>query len=75
MDSVASRAEEGTGIEGIKGAFSVDAGKGGAHLDELVRGTVEQTLNALLDAEAEQACKAGAVRAISRPAGHAGREL
>lgn len=59
MDSVASQAEEGTGVEGIKGAFSVDAGKVGAHLDELVRGTVEQTLNALLDAEAEQACKAG----------------
>jgi len=59
MDSVASQAEEGTGIEGIKGAFSVDAGKVGAHLDELVRGTVEQTLNALLDAEADRACNAG----------------
>lgn len=59
MDSVTSGTAEGTGIEGIKGAFSVDAGKVGAHLDELVRGTVEQTLNALLDAEADRACSAG----------------
>lgn len=28
------------------------------HLDEVVRGTVEQTLNGLLDAEADQLCKA-----------------
>ena len=29
------------------------------HLGELVRGTVEETLNALLDAEADQLCGAG----------------
>ena len=28
------------------------------HLDELVRGTVEETLNAMLDAEADEMCKA-----------------
>ena len=28
------------------------------HLDEMVRGTVEETLNALLDAEADEMCKA-----------------
>lgn len=28
------------------------------HLDEMVRGTVEQTLNAMLDAEADQMCNA-----------------
>jgi len=40
-------------------AFSVDAEKVRSHLDEVVRGTVEQTLNALLDAEADRACGAG----------------
>jgi putative transposase len=29
------------------------------HLDRIVRGTVEETLNALLDAEAERLCNAG----------------
>jgi putative transposase len=29
------------------------------HLDELVRDSVEQTLNALLDAEADELCGAG----------------
>ena len=28
------------------------------HLDEMVRGTVEETLNAMLDAEADQMCNA-----------------
>ena len=29
------------------------------HLGEMVRGTVEETLNALLDAEADRLCSAG----------------
>ena len=29
------------------------------HLGEMVRGTVEETLNAMLDAEADQLCGAG----------------
>ncbi len=29
------------------------------HLDRVVRGTVEETLNALLDAEADRMCNAG----------------
>ena len=29
------------------------------HLDKIVRGTVEETLNAMLDAEADQLCGAG----------------
>jgi transposase-like protein len=29
------------------------------HLDKVVKGTVEQTLNALLDAEADRLCQAG----------------
>jgi len=28
------------------------------HLDEMVRGTVEETLNAMLDAEADETCNA-----------------
>jgi transposase-like protein len=51
-DSVTDGSKEGTaGVEGIGGAFSVDAEKVRSHLDEVVRGTVEQTLNALLDAD------------------------
>jgi transposase-like protein len=58
MDSVTSGTEEGTGT-GIDGALRLDEGKVRAHLDEVVRGTVEETLNALLDAEADRACGAG----------------
>jgi len=49
------------------------------HLDEMVRGTVEETLNALLDAEADEMC--GAQRyerspeRIDRRAGHYDRKL
>jgi putative transposase len=60
MDSVAGRTAEGTGeATGIDGALRLDEGKVRAHLEEVVRGTVEQTLNALLDAEADRACNAG----------------
>jgi putative transposase len=49
------------------------------HLDKVVRGTVEQTLNALLEAEADRLCQAGRyersnVRRDTR-AGHYGRKL
>ena len=36
----------------------IDEGKIRGHLDEMVRGTVEQTLNELLDAEADRLCNA-----------------
>ena len=39
------------------------------HLGEMVRGTVEETLNAMLDAEADQLCGAGR---YERSAGSAG---
>ena len=49
------------------------------HLDRVVRGTVEQTLNALLDAEADRLCQAGKYeRTQSRQdtrAGHYNRKL
>jgi len=38
--------------------IQIDEEKVQAHLGEIVRGTVEETLNALLDAEADQLCKA-----------------
>ncbi|HEY8522078.1 MAG TPA: IS256 family transposase [Gammaproteobacteria bacterium] len=36
----------------------IDEGEIRGHLDKLVRGTVEETLNALLDAEADEMCRA-----------------
>src|SRR5690606_24919910 len=37
----------------------IDEARIEAHLDRIVRGTVEETLNGLLDAEAERLCGAG----------------
>ena len=61
------------------GALQIDEGKLRGHVDEVVRSSVEQTLNGLLDAEAEQICKAqryerSAERVDSR-AGHYERKL
>jgi transposase-like protein len=39
--------------------LKLDVGKVREHLDEVVRGTVEQTLNSLPDAEADAMCRAG----------------
>lgn len=44
---------------GLAGAVTIDAEKVRGHVDEVVRTTVEQTLNALLDAEADRLCGAG----------------
>lgn len=57
MDSVTQQAQEGFPV--IASAIQIDAEKVRAHVDEVVRGTVEQTLNALLDAEADRLCQAG----------------
>jgi len=50
-----------------------------SHLDRVVRGTVEETINSLLDAEAEQLCNAGRYERSSRRrdyrAGHYTRKL
>ena len=56
-DSVSDGSKEGTGSLGT--AFRVDADEVRAHVDQVVRGTVQETLNALLDAEADRACNAG----------------
>jgi len=47
------------GNESLSSAIQIDSSKVRAHVDEVVRGTVEQTLNALLDAEADRLCNAG----------------
>ena len=61
MDSVATSAgtaSAGT-REGYEGAVLVDTDKVRAHVDEVVRSTVEETLNAMLDAEADRVAGAG----------------
>ena len=40
------------------GALRVDEGKLRNHVDEVVRSSVEETLNGLLDEEADQICRA-----------------
>jgi putative transposase len=40
------------------GALEVDEMKLRGHVDEVVRSNVEETLNGLLDAEADQICRA-----------------
>ena len=40
------------------GALHVDEGKLRGHVDEVVRSSVEETLNGLLDAEADHICRA-----------------
>ena len=48
------------GMKTVPGpVVQIDEGRIQAHLDEVVRATVEETLNALLDAEADQLCGAG----------------
>ncbi len=45
--------------EGLKDAIRVDTAELRGHVDAVVRASVEETLNALLQAEADQICKAG----------------
>ncbi len=44
--------------EEIREAIKIDADAVRGHLDELVRSTVEDTLNRMLEAEANELCKA-----------------
>lgn len=49
----------GSGLKPVSGpVVQIDEGRIQAHLDEVVRSTVEETLNALLDAEADRLCGA-----------------
>ncbi len=51
-------AEIESGSKALGAVVQIDDGKIRAHLDEVVRATVEETLNALLDAEADHLCGA-----------------
>lgn len=55
MDSVATRDPQDSFREIIR----IDEGQIKSHVDQVVRASVEQTLNALLDAEADALCGAG----------------
>jgi putative transposase len=50
--------ETESGSKALGAVVQIDDGKIRAHLDEVVRATVEETLNALLDAEADHLCGA-----------------
>jgi transposase-like protein len=50
--------EQGGGVRSLDQVVQIDEGRIAAHLDEVVRSTVEETLNALLDAEADRLCGA-----------------
>lgn len=76
-DGAEARAEGGA--QGLAGVISINEDQVKHHLAEVVRGTVEQTLQALLEAEADQLCGAqryerSAERADTR-AGHYARKL
>src|SRR5262249_61225675 len=61
------------------GALRVDEGKLRDHVDEVVRSSVEETLNGLLDAEADQICRAQRYERspdrVDSRAGHYERQL
>jgi putative transposase len=61
------------------GALQVDETKLRGHVDEVVRSSVEETLNALLDAEADQICRAQryerSAERVDTRAGHYERKL
>jgi putative transposase len=75
MDSVAGVANGGN----FDGVIRIEADKFRSHVDEVVRETVEQTLNGLLEADADELC--GAERYARSPerldtrAGHYDRKL
>jgi transposase-like protein len=50
--------EQAEGVRSLSQVVQIDEGRIAAHLDEVVRSTVEETLNALLDAEADRLCGA-----------------
>jgi putative transposase len=59
MEPIMSGGEvEGSGGTPLGGVVRIDDGRIQAHLDEVVRSTVEEALNALLEAEADHLCGA-----------------
>jgi hypothetical protein len=52
----------------LNNVITIDDERIKSHLDRVVRGTVEETLNALLDAEADRLCNAHGMSAARRVA-------
>jgi putative transposase len=50
---------EDDGLKAMGQVIQIDGSRIRDHLGEMVRGTVEETLNALRDAEADRLCGAG----------------
>lgn len=80
MENVAGCESVGNLEEAVlEGALRIDAQRVDQHLGELVRQSVEQTLNGLLDAEADQLCGAKryerSVERLDTRAGHYERQL
>ena len=50
---------EDDGLKAMGQVIQIDEARIRDHLGEMVRGTVEETLNGLLDAEADRLCGAG----------------
>src|ERR1700692_1565370 len=50
---------EDDGLKAMGQVIQIDEARIRVHLGEMVRGTVEETLNTLLDAEADRLCGAG----------------
>jgi putative transposase len=65
--------------EGLKDAIRVDKAQLRDHIDEAVRSSVEETLNGLLEAEADQICRAQryerSPERVNTRAGHYERSL
>jgi transposase-like protein len=65
--------------ETFQGVIRLDEGQIRSHVDQVVRESVEQTLNGLLEAEADQLCRAGrherSPERIDTRAGHYSRML
>ena len=59
----------------LRGTIRVDEGQLQGHVDEVVRTSVEETLNAMLEAEADQLCKAQRYERADTRAGHYDRKL
>src|SRR5262245_46557416 len=58
----------------LNNVITIDDERIKSHLDRVVRGTVEETLNALLDAEADRLCNAQRMSAARRVGIRARRE-
>ena len=54
-----TKSKKGMASSVVKNIVSIDEGKIHSHVNGIVRSTVEETLNGLLDAEADRLCGAG----------------